>query len=520
MLKYCLILIQILHYTWVLDPIDGTINFLHEALNDQSGRVRKYAAHVLGKIGSPKSIEQLISCKNDQDMLTRWTIHKALSRFKDSRIEKLASAYLSYENRESWTMAALLMYEYNLSSNLKKIYGGLESDDPFKRALSIHLIGKGDNVSLDKIVSCFDDEHPAVREEAVRLVACIEPERLLQYDLSKETDINILNFMNHKDQHTKFKKNKDKVKGAIYGALIGDAIGAPIESLKLEEIQKKYGIVNEYFIQNMRRGGENPAGSYTDDGELTLNIFESIISKRTFDPFDISQRFAQIGRKIDDDFKKNKGYGFMTLMTFRKLYAGVNWRFTGNNSSGCGSAMRVSPIALIDGENLKDNIIAQAQITHANSLAMAGSLAIGYAVNKAYDLPQNFDKKQFIDRIVEYIKPTSLELAEEIGYIKEYIDKNLSKIINTIPISDSEPKRKGKGTLGTVPAALCSFLKSPNNFEETLINATNHSGDSDSIGSMACAISGSYNGFNKIPLKYIKGLHELKKIESIVEKIS
>ncbi len=54
-----------------------------------------------------------------------------------------------------------------------------------------------------------------------------------------------------------------------------------------------------------------------------------------------------------------------------------------------------------------------------------------------------------------------------------------------------------------VVAALYSFLRNcDENFVETLIYAVSLGGDTDTIGSMACAVAGAYFGASSIPAEW------------------
>ena len=509
-------------------PIRRTMILLHKLLNDNSGRIRKYAAQTLGYIQNPKSIDYLVKRLDDSDMLVRWTTGRALSRFKHEKVSKLALEYLSEDDRDKWTYAALLLHETNLNEYKTEISQGLDSEDPYIRSLAINMIGRMKNIDeagQKRILNYFSDKDPGVREEAIRLMSRLNPKIVKSYDFSKERDKDILNFVESMVDSEKLEKqvkprlnnNKDKVKGSIYGTIIGDAMGLPIEGLPIEKIKRIFGTVDDYVDNLHRRGYQMPAGSYSDDGELALEIINSVVDRGYIDPYDISKRFGEIGKQIDDDFDKNIGYGYMALMAFRKLYAGVNWRFTGNDSTGCGAAMRVAPVSA-QAKDLEEDLIKQAKITHKNNLAIAGSLAIGYAIQKAYDLKPGFDKQKYLDEIIEKIKPISLELATELQYLNQMIDQDPAEALEQLPLTRDVKKRKGKGTLGTIPCALYSFLHSPDDFEKTLITSINHSGDSDSIGAMACAISGAYNGFEKVPSRFVNGLHDLDYIKEVVHK--
>ena len=63
----------------------------------------------------------------------------------------------------------------------------------------------------------------------------------------------------------------------------------------------------------------------------------------------------------------------------------------------------------------------------------------------------------------------------------------------------------------TLAIAVYCSLKYHNNFEEAVITSVNHSGDSDSTGSVTGNIMGAIHGYEKIPEQYLKNL-ELKNI--------
>jgi ADP-ribosylglycohydrolase len=495
-------------------PIRASLRGIERRLEDNSGRVRKYAALRLGKSNNQRVIDSLLLHTKDKDDLTKWTIFRALSKFQDPRIQDFAEKYFHSSDREKWTYGALLTSLKNLPKNPASIIPGLSSSDEFIRSLAIGLLGRYSRIEQTNIYPMLKDSSPAVREEAVRLLSFSHPELIRDYNTSGERDSAIVNFV-ERTSGFKMKKqfiteDKDKIRGSLFGTLIGDALGAPIENMNIQEIVSRYGKVRDY-IENELRKKHIPKGAYTDDGELTLEIMDAISDFGFPNPYDVSKRFALIGRRVDEDPKENRGYGIGSLMSFRRLDAGVNWRFTGNPSPGCGAAMRVSPIASLklDLEAIVEQI---SRITHTDPIAIAGAIAMAYAIQKAYGLDSDFDKMGFINEVAQETRNYSPILSDEISLIKNYLEVSPEEVIPKLPFSDSEPKRKGRKTIGTVPIAIYSFLRPPKDFEETIVTAINHSGDSDSIGAMAGAISGAFNGYAQIPKRYITGLHDLDKL--------
>ena len=76
---------------------------------------------------------------------------------------------------------------------------------------------------------------------------------------------------------------KDKLKAAVYGLAIGDALGVPVEF-------KKRGT---FHVDDMMGYGthQQPAGTWSDDTSMTLCMMKAIISKG-IDYIDQMERFA------------------------------------------------------------------------------------------------------------------------------------------------------------------------------------------------------------------------------------
>ena len=95
--------------------------------------------------------------------------------------------------------------------------------------------------------------------------------------------------------------------------------------------------------------------------------------------------------------------------------------------------------------------------------------------------------------------------------INEYFINIVNKAIelSNENISDIDAiSQLGEGWVAeeTLAIAIYSSLKYENDFEKAIIASVNHSGDSDSTGSVTGNIMGTHLGFNKIPNKYLENL--------------
>jgi hypothetical protein len=86
------------------------------------------------------------------------------------------------------------------------------------------------------------------------------------------------------------------------------------------------------------------------------------------------------------------------------------------------------------------------------------------------------------------------------------------------PIEDSISEI-GEGWVGeeALGIALYCSLKFPHDWQAAALAAINHSGDSDSTGSITGAILGTLLGVDAIPKKWVRGVENAEKIQKIAE---
>lgn len=131
----------------------------------------------------------------------------------------------------------------------------------------------------------------------------------------------ILNMINHENTIDKI---QDRIRGALYGVAIGDAMGGPLEFLDANEIKMRYGQVRE-----MIGGGwlNLKPGEVTDDTQMTLCVAEGILEN----PSDPVQT---IGRRFIEWYdSKPKDIGNTCALAIRKVKLLPN---TKKAAWGCG----------------------------------------------------------------------------------------------------------------------------------------------------------------------------------------
>src|SRR3954447_14292632 len=112
---------------------------------------------------------------------------------------------------------------------------------------------------------------------------------------------------------------EQRVLGALWGALSGDALGVPVEFLSRETVQKNP-------VREMRGFGTHnqPPGTWSDDSSLLLCTAESLVECHGLDPADLGRRFVRWEREgYWTPYGKIFDIGIATSHALARLAAGT-----------------------------------------------------------------------------------------------------------------------------------------------------------------------------------------------------
>lgn len=301
-----------------------------------------------------------------------------------------------------------------------------------------------------------------------------------------------------------FLPTKEQFSGCLVGQCLGDALGFPVEGHMPETCGpyaaqlRKLGAKASFFGR-----GPFSFGQYTDDSQLAREWMQSYAAVGRFDPQDYAAR-------IRDIFAEDRivGRGLATDQAARKLIQGVPWQQSGMPTpyAGNGTAMRAGPVGLVYGDNPAELIrVAREQgyITHQDPRCAAGSVAIAGAVALAART-RDVDVAVFVRQLSEWMRPAHALFADEVLLLPEWVQ---------IPPSEAAPiiARAGAPDFTdnwtwispyVVPSALWSlysFLRTPEDYWETVCTAIECGGDVDTTAAMAGAISGAHVGLERLP---------------------
>lgn len=287
----------------------------------------------------------------------------------------------------------------------------------------------------------------------------------------------------------------DKSRGAMLGLAIGDALGAPVETLPRGGFKP---------ITGYRAGGyfQLPAGAWTDDTAMALCLADSLTTGAAFDEADLLARFCrwvEFAENTSTDRCIGAGKNTVrTLGNHRRTGALVASRF-GEHSDGNGVLMRLAPVAIRyrDDKSLAQDIaLRQGRTTHASPLSEA---ACSFAV----------------DLLIALIvgKPWSEAFA---AAEREIADEQLAARV-AARHDESLPPSSGF-VLDTLQAAVWAVERS-SDFAGAVLTAVNLVGDTDTAGAVAGQFAGARWGASGIPLELLSGLVRRDLIENAVNRL-
>ncbi|WP_248963996.1 ADP-ribosylglycohydrolase family protein [Sphaerisporangium perillae] len=321
-----------------------------------------------------------------------------------------------------------------------------------------------------------------------------------------------------------------RVRGCLLGGAMGDALGAPIEFESIAAIRHLHGHAG---LTDLAPDWRGKVGLITDDTQMTLFTVEGLIRAN------VRGRHRGIGgaevavvrhaylRWLDTQQHSAPPPGNDMVRTgwLREQSWLYSRRAPGNaclsglhhelgpmaaagepgainpGSKGCGTVMRSAPFGLaVQEEEMAFRLAARcAQITHGHP---TGYLAAGAFAAIIFFLVRGDTTAQAVRRTLDL-------LAEHPAH-----DETTKALETAVALAaKGNPSPEAVETLGgawvaeeALSIAVYSALMHEHDFEQALLLAVNHSGDSDSTGAICGNLLGARHGDTALPLRWLSQL--------------
>lgn len=307
---------------------------------------------------------------------------------------------------------------------------------------------------------------------------------------------------------------KEKMKSALYGAIIGDALGVPYEFIPREErdIDPCTGMTG-YGSHYM------PIGSWSDDTSLLLATHNALRNHGiNYDK--IMENYARWYCLSDfTPYGFTWGVGFTTGDAIERYLKGTEPLMcggAGERDNGNGSLMRILPILpYIKDLNIDERMtIAHnvSMLTHAHPRSL---ICCGTYIQISMEIinhPNWTIEKQINNGLLKsqdyYNAIGNEQFKKELEHFNRLFYENLKNI-------PSDEIKSGGYCINTLEASLWCLLNN-SSYMDTILEAVNLGYDTDTTACVTGGLAGLHYGYDDVPEEWITALAKKDYIDTII----
>lgn len=300
---------------------------------------------------------------------------------------------------------------------------------------------------------------------------------------------------------------KDRIIGGLWGAIIGDALGVPVEFKSREEVRKN-------SVTTMRGYGtfNQPPGTWSDDSSLMLCTAESLL-----DGFDTNRMGQLFIRWLNDahwtPWGQTFDVGIATQAGIKRMMRGIPPDKAGGvneGDNGNGSLMCILPVGLYVASSPVPKILDAAHktssLTHRH---IRSQIACGFYCLMVSALLKGDDPEKSYHYAIGQAQErySQLPYSRELVHFKRILTGNIHQL-------SEEKIQSGGYVIHTLEASIWCLLNS-HTFAEAVLKAVNLGDDTDTTGIVTGGLAGIHYGIETIPEEWINVIARKGDIEKL-----
>lgn len=310
----------------------------------------------------------------------------------------------------------------------------------------------------------------------------------------------------------------DRVRGCLLGGAVGDALGWPIEFLKLPQIRQAHG---DSGVTGFLPQATDEPQQITDDTQMTLFTAEGLLRAAPGDDPVPALHRAYLRwlhtQQPESDFSVD---GWLVSLPFlHAVRAPGNACMTGlrrqahsylapsplgapgpvnPDSKGCGTVMRSAPFGLVGAgpDQAFATAVRAAQLTHGHPTGYFAAGAFAALIDRVLNgTPLPDALQDTITQLSAY--PTAAETTAALTRAMQQSEH---------PPAPEQVEKVGAGWIAEECLAIavyCALIAArTGDIRTALLLSVNHSGDSDSTGATTGNLLGTLHGLSALPMDW------------------
>ena len=289
----------------------------------------------------------------------------------------------------------------------------------------------------------------------------------------------------------------DRMSGAVWGHLVGDAAGVPYEFVPGPIRNVRWGHVGTHH---------QPPGTWSDDGGLMLALLDSLLDVG----FDLDDQARRAVAWMDGpDYKPGPRFdiGIATSRALHRVKRGVAAVSAGGcdeGDNGNGSLMRILPVALV-GRDLPAAELAAAacrasRVTHGHGRSQVTCAVYCLLVQAILAGERDLDAalESALSTAGASLDP---DLRAELALLRGY------------------GSRSGTGYVLDCFWSAWEAFRSAASYQETVERAIGFGSDTDTTAAVAGALAGAFRGIGAIPPVWLDGMRGREIAQPLIDRL-
>lgn len=321
---------------------------------------------------------------------------------------------------------------------------------------------------------------------------------------------------------------QSRYRGCLLGGAAGDALGAAVEFDRLPEIRARFG---PRGIRDLAPA-YGRLGAITADTQLTLFTAEGLLRAgvcRAQDPrCDVPSvvhraylRWLRTQGEVSSIEVPLDGWLSQLRPLWSRRAPGLtiqgalrNVEMLGqparNTSKGCSGVIRIAPVGLVCPPGQAFHTGSEiAALTHGHPTS---SLSSGVLATLIAQLAQGDSLPSALA-----LAKTRLKARPDHGEVLAAVEQAEGLAASVTPSGEAVESLGGGWVAEEALAIALYCVLATASFEEAVVLAVNHSGDSDSTGSIAGSLAGIVNGVESIPARWMADLELRAQITAVAD---